>query len=219
MEILPKKQKAVLEAIKDYVNTKGKMPSIREIQRHISKFNVILKSPRSIVLYLEELERKGYLRRSSAYRGIELLDASKNMFFDIPIYGAANCGTATLLADQYFQGTIKVSKKILKREKADGIFAIQASGNSMDLANINGKYIEDGDFVLIDSTHSHYRGDGRERVLAIVDGLATIKKYKLVSEDRIVLLPESTDKTHKPIYLTAEDEFIINGLVVDVLKT
>jgi cytidylate kinase len=34
----------------------------------------------------------------------------------------------------------------------------------------------------------------------------------------IALIPESTDKRHKPIFLTDEDDFVINGLVVNVLK-
>jgi hypothetical protein len=40
-----------------------------------------------------------------------------------------------------------------------------------------------------------------------------------VDSDTIGLFPQSSNKIHKPIYLTPEDNFIINGKIIDVLKT
>ena len=52
----------------------------------------------------------------------------------------------------------------------------------------------------------------------VINGMATVKTYRTVDGKNIVLLPESTDKKHKPIFLTEEDDFVINGKVIDVLK-
>lgn len=57
-----------------------------------------------------------------------------------------------------------------------------------------------------------------DRVLVVIDGLATVKTYRTVDGKTIALIPESTDKRHQPIFLTDEDDFVINGLVVNVLK-
>jgi SOS-response transcriptional repressor LexA len=81
---------------------------------------------------------------------------------------------------------------------------------------VNRKTIQDGDFVLIDAANTNYQSG--DKVLVIIDGLATVKMYRSVDGQNIVLLPESTDKKHKPIFLTSADNFVINGKVVDVLK-
>ena len=52
----------------------------------------------------------------------------------------------------------------------------------------------------------------------VIDGMATVMTYRTVDGRNIVLLPESTDSKHKPIFLTEEDDFVINGKVIDVLK-
>ena len=52
----------------------------------------------------------------------------------------------------------------------------------------------------------------------MIDGLATVKTFRTIDGHHIVLLPESSDKRHKPIFLTDEDDFVINGKVIDVLK-
>ncbi len=57
-----------------------------------------------------------------------------------------------------------------------------------------------------------------DKVLVVIDGLATVKTYRTLDGKNIVLMPESTDPKHKPIFLTDEDNFVINGKVIDVLK-
>ena len=86
----------------------------------------------------------------------------------------------------------------------------------MNKATVEGKTIEDGDFVLVNSDTKEYKtGD---RVLVVIDGLATVKTFRTVDGKNIVLLPESTDPQHKAIFLTEEDNFVLNGKVIDVLK-
>jgi SOS regulatory protein LexA len=214
MKILTPKQKIVLQAIKDFFSENGSMPTVREIQEMSGRLGLKLKSLRSFFIYLNELEEKGYIERTSEDRGIRLKGVTQDGFLDVPVFGMANAGAATMFADQYIEGYLKVSKRIVRDSR--NVFAIQVSGTSMNKARVNGKTIQNGDFILVDSTWKHY--DNGDKVLVVINGMATVKTYRTVDGKNIVLLPESTDKKHKPIFLTEEDDFVINGKVIDVLK-
>lgn len=214
MKILTPKQQIVLQAIKQFFSENGTMPTVREIQEVSGQLGLKLKSLRSFFLYLNELEDKGYIERTSEDRGISLKGVTKDGFLDVPVFGMANAGAATMFADQYIEGYLKVSKRIVRDSR--NVFAIQVSGTSMNKARVNNKTIQSGDFILVDSTWKHYNNG--DKVLVVINGMATVKTYRTVDGKNIVLLPESTDKKHKPIFLTEEDDFVINGKVIDVLK-
>ncbi|MEK9151613.1 MAG: transcriptional repressor LexA [Patescibacteria group bacterium] len=214
MQILTPKQKIVLQAIKEFFSAHNEMPTVREIQAESSRLGLKLKSLRSFFIYLNELEEKGYIERTSEDRGIKLKGVTKEIFLDVPVFGMASAGAATMFADQYIEGYLKVSKRIVRDSR--NVFAIQVSGTSMNKAKVAGKTIQNGDFILVDSTWKHYNNG--DKVLVIIEGLATVKTYRTVDGKNIVLLPESSDKKHKPIFLTEDDDFVINGKVIDVLK-
>lgn len=213
MEILTQKQKIVLQAIKTYFTEHGEMPTVREIKSETGKLGLKLKSLRSFFLYLNALEEKGYIERTSEDRGILLKGVNADSFIQVPVFGASSAGAATMFADQYIEGYLRVSKRLVKDRN---VFAVQVSGTSMNKAKVNGKTIQSGDFILVDGTTKEYRNG--DRVLVVIDGLATVKTYRSLDGKMIALLPESTDKIHKPIFLTPEDNFVINGKVIDVLK-
>ena len=86
----------------------------------------------------------------------------------------------------------------------------------MDRANIFGKSVTEGDYLLIDSNRTNPQ-DG-DYVLSITDGCANIKKFKYdQTNERIVLFSEST-KEYPPIYIHKDDDHLINGLVVSVIN-
>lgn len=214
MNILTPKQRIVLRAVKQFFSENGKMPTVRELQKESGRLGLQLKSLRSFFVYLNELEDKGYIERTHEDRGIKLKELTQNMFVNIPILGTANAGTALSFADEYVEGYLKVSRKIVKSSK--NVFAVQISGTSMNKAIVEGKTIEDGDFVLVNGDVKEYKtGD---KALVVIDGLATVKTFRTVDGKNIVLLPESTDPKHKAIFLTEEDNFVLNGKVIDVLK-
>ncbi|MEP7162722.1 MAG: transcriptional repressor LexA [Candidatus Moraniibacteriota bacterium] len=213
MQLLTQKQKIVLQAIKQFFTEHGEMPTVREIKVESSRLGLKLKSLRSFFLYLNALEKKGYIERTSEDRGILLKGISSEAFVQIPVFGAASAGAATMFAEQYVEGYLRVSKNIVKERN---VFAVQVSGTSMNKAKVNGKTIENGDFVLVNAEAKEFRSG--DRVLVVIDGLATVKTYRSVDGHTIALLPESTDKKHKPIFLTKDDNFVINGKVINVLK-
>ena len=62
------KQKRVLDNIQLYINAKGEPPTLDELRQNLG-----FKSLRTVVQYIETLERKGYVvRRRYSHRNIEL---------------------------------------------------------------------------------------------------------------------------------------------------
>lgn len=134
----------------------------------------------------------------------------------IPVRGMADCGPASLYADDDNIGYIHVSSSFLKTNRYKDLYAIIASGESMNQAKIDGKPINDGDYVVVDRSVSQ-PNDG-DRVVAIVNGLANIKRF-FRERGRIVLVSESSEH-FDPIFIHPEDqdEALIAGKVVQVVQ-
>jgi repressor LexA len=128
--------------------------------------------------------------------------------------GAANAGPATLFAEENVEGYLKVSKSQLPR--TEGVFSLRVVGDSMNKAKIKGKNVEEGDFVLIDSANREAHDN--DYVLSIIDGCANIKKFKRGKKGDVMLVSESTNKKHKPIFVSSGDDFMVNGKIFDIVK-
>lgn len=187
---------------------------LRQIARLIGENH-----PQKIKHHLNQLEKGGFIKfdkRKKIIERIRLGAIKKTNFFAIPILGSANCGKATIFADENLEGYLKVSGKLLK--KKEGVFAIKAEGHSMNRANINGQFIDDGDYVIIDNKN-RVPNNG-DYVLSVIDDVANIKKFIFDKENnQIVLLSESTEKL-PPIYIHPKDfsRYIVNGKVIQVIK-
>jgi len=183
-------------------------------------------SPQKIKHHLLQLQKRGFLSIDRARGVMEkadskptwakgLLDA-KCKLFAIPIVGTANCGPATIFAEENFQGFLRVSSKLIGRSKPTGLYAIKADGTSMNRAQVNGKRIEDGDLVIIDKESQDPRtGDV---VLAIIDNKATVKRFFDDRANGQVVLAADSSFDYEPIHLHTDDDFTISGKVVDVIK-
>jgi hypothetical protein len=69
----------------------------------------------------------------------------------IPILGSANCGPADLLADQNLEGYLRVSLTLVGSHRSSSrLFAIRAVGSSMNKTSVDGKAIEEGDYLILD---------------------------------------------------------------------
>ena len=215
MEILTYKQEKVLQILKDFIHRSLSPPTLSELQEAILSAGMNAKSKRSVVQFLESLEKKGYITRSSHERGIHIVSAQESEnFIDIPIMGTANAGAALVFAEENIQGFIKTSKKLLK--SVQNVFALQISGDSMNKCNVDRKYIEDGDYVVVDKSIQSFSNN--DIVLAIVEGCATIKKFKKTMLGEIMLLPDSSNPVHQAIYIHESDSFFLNGRVINILK-
>lgn len=186
--------------------------TLREIGDFIDE-----KFPQKVKHHLDQLEKKGFIKIDKKNKTISKPISLANKIhglISVPIVGSANCGPATIFANENIEGYLKISKNILN--KCKNIFAIRAQGLSMNQTKINGKNIEDGDYLIIDSSDT--TPSNGDIVLSVIDDMANIKKY-LWDEDnnQVVLVSEST-KDIPPIYIHEDDSFMINGKVIQVIK-
>lgn len=189
--------------------------------RQIAKFIDAEGKPQAVKYHLHKLEQAGLIQLNLAKGIIKpvkkgMADKVKNLFYSLPIVGAANCGPATVFADERIEGYLQVSTKMLPRRKSD-LYVLVADGPSMNRAVVHGSdTIEDGDYVVVDSA-SRAPKDG-DAVVAVIDGMATIKRYREDKRhDRIILEAESTED-YRPIFIHESDDFSISGKVVGVIK-
>lgn len=221
--MISKKQKRIYDFIVSYSQEHGIAPSLEDIAEHFSDF---LNYPSSAHYHVKKLQEEGYLERESnkprsigiyADRTVKT-PFMKKMGMDsvrVPVLGAANAGPATLFTEENIAGYLKISRSRLNRK--DGVFALRVEGDSMNRAKIDGKNLEEGDFVLIDSEYRTPKNG--DYVLSVIDGAANLKKFERDGKtEDVKLVSESTNPNHKPIYISSEDDFMINGKIISVIK-
>lgn len=197
--------------------------SLRDIARLIGLKDV---SPQKIKHHLLQLEKKGFIMTDSNKNIIKRVQfkpslasgllSRKAKLFSIPIVGTANCGPATIFAEENFQGFLKLSSRLIHRQRPNGLFAIKADGSSMNRAEINNKKIEDGDFLIIDKDDLDVTTN--DIVLTIIDNKATVKRFIDDRKNGQIVLKADSSFDYEPIYLHPEDDFSINGKVIQVIK-
>jgi len=198
--------------------------SIREIGRMMDPTGKG-EHPQTVKFHWQKLFEAGeinYLPRSKKTR-----DAIKNFvdehklgdgrdLISIPVRGVANCGPASSYAADEKLGYIHISSTFLHTKRHKDLYAIIASGESMNRSKIDGKPINDGDYVIVDRSVS--QPESGDCIVAIVNGLANIKRF-LRERGRIVLVSESSEQ-FDPIFIHPEDQddALIAGKVVQVVQ-
>jgi SOS-response transcriptional repressor LexA len=166
------------------------------------------------VQVIESLEKKEIITRDTD-RQIYLI--KDEMFGDlanilsIPTYGLASCGEAVAFADNNVDGYVQVSASLFRKERPAQLFAVTALGDSMDKSGI-----ADNDYVVFAKYENAEDLEGKI-VVAVINGLATIKIYRDLTGGMIGLFPHSSNKQHQPIYLDRSDEILIAGVFRKVL--
>lgn len=220
---LTKNQQVVYDTLKDLILHKKVEPTLEMLKDAIAP-KLKINSLNSIVQYLKSLESKGLIYREKNKRGGIFLAENDTVpssdapltgtkFFEIPLLGLANCGAPTAFAEQDYDSMVKVSAKLLPSRSEKGVFMVRVQGESM-----NKRGLKEGDYAIIrhiDHCGSINNGD---IILAVVNGLATIKTL-IKSANSIILRPESTKKKYSPIFLHPDDNFYINGKLIGVFKT
>lgn len=186
--------------------------TLREIGEKIDE-----KFPQKIKHHLDQLEKKGFIRQDRTHNIIEMIDhAAKKVanLISVPIVGSANCGPATIFATENIESYLKISPTLLRRHK--NVFAIKAQGLSMNRATVEGKRIEDGDYLIIDRDDT-YPQNG-DIILSVIDNMANVKRYVWDDENQQVVLVSDSTADIPPIFIHSDDQFIINGKVIQVIK-
>jgi SOS-response transcriptional repressor LexA len=173
--------------------------------------------PQKIKHHLEQLERKGLIifhRETGMVRKITHSTGATGDLLTIPILGSANCGRAGFFAEANIKGFLKVSRKVVKPKA--GLFALRAVGDSMNRADVKGRSIEDGDYLILDKDAEV---KDKDYVLSILDGLCNIKRLtRDAKKQQILLVSESTGDLPPIVIHPEETDYLINGKVIEVIK-
>ncbi len=198
----------------------GKIDFSKESLRSIAKM-VGEKYPQKIKHHLVQLEKHGlisvdWINKKVVVSSVASRKSSNSPLLSIPIVGTANCGPATIFADQNVEGFVKVSKMILGLKTIGDFFAIRASGDSMNRARVAGKSIEDGDLVIVDPKQKEPRNG--DYVLSIIDNVANIKKFFRDSKNMLIQLISESTRDYVPIYISPKEDYLVAGKVIYVIK-
>jgi repressor LexA len=212
---ITKRQKTVLEKIKNFMMENSYPPTIRDIAREFG-----FSSPKAVTDHLKSLERKGFIERNSLARSIKLTGKALDMLdglaawrnggqgyppnlsnlrgftnpestgiIYLPLVGKVAAGNP-ILAQENISEYIPVSSSLVRAKKAD--FALKVKGNSM-----TGDHILDGDIIIARSQNTADNGD---IVVALIGDEAVVKKiYR--SKDKVEL--RSSNLAYPPIEITA----------------
>lgn len=201
MDRITPKQREILEYIKEHILEKGYPPSVREICQ-----GVRLRSTSSVHSHLENLEKKGIIRRDpSKPRTIEIVDDEFNLarreIVNVPIIGQVAAGEP-IFAEQNIEGYFPLLPEELPSGKS---FMLNVHGESMINAGIF-----DGDKILVREQKDAQNG---QIVVALVEDSATVKTF-YKEKDHFRLQPEND--TMDPIIV---DQVEILGKVVGLYRS
>lgn len=205
---LTKRQREVLDFIRQTIENKGWPPTIREIGE-----NFKIASTNGVRTILSALTKKGYIRRMPLVsRGIELVKKEKHSFdyarkrayLAVPLVGRIAAGLPTLAVEN-IEGSIAVDRSFLP---GGDVFSLKVVGDSMKDSGIF-----DGDYVLARVQSTAEKGD---IVVAVIGEEATVKTY-VPQKNRVRLEP--ANPAFEPIIVNPRDsEFRIAGKVIGLLR-
>lgn len=194
------KQSEIYEYLKNYTETKGYPPSVREICEAVS-----LKSTSTVHGHLKRLEKKGLIKRDPtkprALEIVELNASNKREMLNIPIVGKVTAGLP-ILATENVEDTFSLPLDFVKHDR--DLFMLKVTGESMINAGIR-----EGDLAIIEKADTAKNG---EIIVALIEDEATIKTF-YKEKDYIRLQPEND--TMSPIIV---DTCSILGKLVGLFR-
>lgn len=213
---LTRKQHTIMEMIREIIEQGADNPTAYKVHATLQAEGHDAGALKGTVQVVEALEKKGLIKRDDERKIYivknETFSDWKNIF-SIPTYGLASCGEALAFADNNVEGYIQVSTSLFRKEKPAQLFAVKALGDSMDKAGIS-----DNDYVVFAKYDNSEELEGKT-VVAVINGMATIKIYRILKGNMIGLFPQSTNSRHQPIYLDQSDQILIAGVFRKVLPT
>jgi len=180
LDSLTKRQREVLDFIRDKIEGRGYGPTVREIGEAFG-----IASPNGVMCHLKALEKKGLItREANRSRAIQLAPEAQTET-GLPLVGSIAAGNLTEAieeAERFQFDDWFPSKK--------SHFALRVKGDSMIEAAI-----ADGDLVICRKVRTAHRGD---IVVALTDDGDATLKYWYPEANRVRLQPANSSM--KPIY-------------------
>jgi repressor LexA len=196
---LTRRQREVLDVIREFIDANGYSPSLEEIGGSLG-----LSSVATVHKHVTHLVEKGLVRRVwNQNRSIDLVRESVGKALDLPLVGTIAAG-APLEAVPTTETLTVPADMVSGRGRT---FVLKIQGESMI-----GEQIREGDYVIIEERQLARDG---ETVVALIDGSdATLKRF--YREGSTVRLQPS-HPTMAPIVLPA-DRVQVQGVVVGLIR-
>jgi repressor LexA len=196
---LTRRQREVLDVIRDFINERGYSPSLEEIGAQLG-----LSSVATVHKHVSLLVEKGFVQRTwNQNRSIELAESDPPDVVRLPLSGTIAAGRP--LEAVQTDETVCVPADMVRGQ--NGNFVLRVQGDSMIEDQI-----KDGDLVIVEQRKT--AGDG-DTVVALVDGVdATLKRF---SRDGATVRLEPANSAMSPIILPA-DRVEIQGVAVGVIR-
>ncbi|KKQ40968.1 MAG: LexA repressor, repressor LexA [Microgenomates group bacterium GW2011_GWC1_37_8] len=199
--VIYRKQKQILDYIRQHIQSKGSAPTLKEIALAIG-----VSSLATVHEHLTSLEAKRLIkRRAGKTRSIELVGEDINYSqegIEVPILGYIAAG-APLEPYTDPNAILSIPSTFVSGSKTT--FVLQVRGESMIE-----EQIRDGDYVVIEQTESANNGD---IVVALLDnGMATLKRF-FKEATRVRLEPANAKMS--PIFVR---NVRIQGKVVGLIR-
>lgn len=137
---------------------------------------------------------------------LDIYSAATDTALELPLVSDAISAGFPSPALDFVDISIDLNKHLIKHPSAT--FYGRVKGVSMIDEGIN-----DGDLLVIDKSVTPANG---KIAICYIDGEFTIKKIK-IEKDACWLIP--ANESYKPIKVTAENEFLIWGIVTHVIKS
>lgn len=118
-------------------------------------------------------------------------DVTNTMLYNIPLYGSIPAGIPNW-CEQCLEGYLPIDPNLMNIANPEECFFLRVNGESMN------KTIPNGSFALIRKQDSVENGD--IAAILVDNDEATLKKFNQ-SDDIVVLNPDSTIETYKPIVI------------------
>lgn len=126
---------------------------------------------------------------------------------DIPYVGGVKAGFPSPAQD-YIEASIDLNKELIKHPSAT--FIARVTGDSLKDAGLN-----IGDLVIVDKSEDFIHG---RMAVCFIDGEFTAKYLNLKDKEKGVIWLHSANEKYEPIKVTSENDFIVWGMVIDIIK-
>ncbi len=197
--MLTKRQRDILEFIKEFVAENAYAPSLEEIGAAFG-----LSSVATVHKHLNNLVDRGVLRRGAGSRSIEVIESQERDTSEIPLLGRVAAGRPIEAVAQ--NESLSVPPKLLRGNRRH-LFALEISGDSM-----LDEGIHDGDYVIVESREDANNGD---TVIALVHNEEATCKLFYRETGRVRLQP--ANDAYAPM-MYEEEDVRIQGVVVGLWR-
>lgn len=138
---------------------------------------------------------------------IKIYSADISSAMELPYVGGVKAGFPSPAQD-YIESAIDLNKELIKHPSAT--FFARVTGDSLKDAGL-----DIGDLIIVDKSEPIAHG---RMAICFIDGEFTAKYLNLKDKDKGIIWLHSANEKYEPIKVTPENDFLIWGMVIDIIK-